>query len=187
MKDELVDLYAKMKNAHQELYLDLIALRKTIRKPKKIEDLADSAYTLRKCFELANDLRKEFDGAKTLAERTACLLAVSTDHFDTIRGELTTATPMCKQAAQIPSRSKNREEYNQFCEAMSIPLELAEQDVVRIHWPGVVEHLTRLQSNGERLPEGIDPNKTYPVYSLRCQPAAGVDIDELAGHERTIE
>lgn len=187
MRDEALSLYARMKQLHEDFYKELLTLRAQTKNPRSLEEIADTVFILKKTHELSNDLRKELDGATKLFEKLACLLVTQLNHFDTIRGELTSATPKCKMAVNFPSISKDPEAYYDFCAALGIDRELASKEVFRLHWPGVSDYLSDLQAKGEKLPEGIDPDKTYPIYSLVCQPARGVSIDEKAGLETRKE
>ena len=36
---------------------------------------------------------------------------------------------------------------------------------MRMHWPSMVEHLSALAEEGKPFPPGVDPDKTYPIYS----------------------
>jgi hypothetical protein len=59
-------------------------------------------------------------------------------------------------------------------EHLGIPEHMAAGDVVRPHWPGLKEYLTKLAQQGLPLPPGIDPQKTYSEYTLEVRKKKGV-------------
>lgn len=178
-----LDVYRKSSAIHSEMYVMLSKLRDYAQSPQTIEDLTDVTYLLKKSHDLIHDLKKELDGAKTLLERTTCLIAITREQVDKIRTDIVTGSPHLTMGANAPSMKKDPEKFFEFCEAIGVSREVAASDVFRLHWPGMKEYLTELQAKGEPLPAGIDPDKTYPVYTLRCLPARGVDLDEYAGQQ----
>ena len=133
-----------------------------------LETIADIHLILREMSTLANDLRKETDGARDFLGRIACLLylreSLNEGSGDPIRGELAIATPDIKQVATLPKRGTD--EHAQLCHFLGINHEAVKSGVVHIHWPAVVELLTETARLGKPLPPGIDPKKTYSWYRL---------------------
>ena len=103
---------------------------------------------------------------ESLAARLTCLKATE-EEVVKVKGTYATASTELKMSANLPSRSKNPEEYVALCEFLGIPSDLNELDLIRVHWPGFTELYTRLSKEGKPTPPGIDIAKTHAIYSLR--------------------
>jgi hypothetical protein len=63
--------------------------------------------------------------------------------------------------------------------AAGAPPELVAADVLRPHWPHLVEWLSRRASEGLPPPPGIDPAQTYSLWNLRnLRARKGVNVLE---------
>jgi hypothetical protein len=162
---------------HAEIYRELSQLKEQSLKCGDMQELADRAYALRDMHKYVDDLRKELDQTKSVCERIACLLWAKDSEGDPIRTDHCTASPKIKYMASLPSRTRDPEAYANLMGHLGIPDGLLPEDVVRPHWPGFVNYMTRLAEEGLPLPEGIDVDKTYPVYSLTIRGKKGVNED----------
>lgn len=175
--------YRRAKSSHADLYRHLIYVRDNL-KDLTQEDLVDIALVLRSISALADDIRKECNGIKELVERVVCLRWVQATLNDpgapdAIRGELATGTPDVRQMASLPRPNSDPEGYEKLMRSIGA-ITAARKDLVRPHWPGLTEWITRLAKKGKQLPKGIDPNKTYPLYRLfPLRRKKGIDIDEI--------
>lgn len=148
-----------------------------------IDELADAAFAMREIYNYLDDLRKEVKANKELCERMTCLLWARTSTGDPVRTPFVTATPCIKMTASIPKRSTNLEAWEALMRFLKIPEELWSEEVVRPHWPSFVEYTSKLLEQGKPLPDGIDPNKTYPVYSLTLRGKIDVDHGYESGRD----
>ena len=174
MHRSLKNLYLKAKQNHELLYTELKTLRTQVEKCNDMKELADTVYALRECYKLTDDARKLIDNIKGLAERLACIIWIKTSEGDKIETDYCIGTPKVKQITSVPKRGT--EDYALLMDFLEIPD--TGEEVVRFHWPGLTEHLTRLAEEGKPLPPGIDPSKTYAGYSLSVrtnQSKKGID------------
>lgn len=169
MKKTAIDLYTLTKSTHARIYL----LAKTLHQDAiegrcDMEELADLTYALREVFNYIDDMRKEISKTKQACERIACVLWSHKSDGDPIRTPYCTGTPKVKMMASLPNKRREPEKYAALMTHLGIDPSLwkGENDAVRVHWPGFVEHMTALAEKGLPLPAGIDVDKTYPVYSL---------------------
>lgn len=172
-----------MKEIDQQLYVDMMKmysglmahherLVKEIHETGDAAELADQLLVIDKVTKLLDDVEKKMRGTRDLAERLLCILWVKDGDAEPIRTEYVTASPKVRMAAQIPK--KGTPEYESLVTHLGIRKDIADGDVVRPHWPGVVEYLTDRLTRGLPLPEGIDPTKTYAVYSVALRPKKGI-------------
>ena len=155
--------------AAQDIHLDIYTKIEAVcgnLKNKSKEELVDVGWAAKKASECFDDLRKELNKLESLAARLTCLKATE-EEVVKVKGTYATASTELKMSANLPSRSKNPEEYVALCEFLGIPSDLNELDLIRVHWPGFTELYTRLSKEGKPTPPGIDIAKTHAIYSLR--------------------
>lgn len=145
-----------------------------------MHEQADYAYAFREIYRLADDLRKEAQLNKDLSEKIACLLWVKDGTGESIRTEHCTCTPKVRMSAKIPKKSHDPEDYANLMRFLQIPesvWNIPDEDfeVVRIHWPGFIEYVSKLLEEGKPLPPGVDPEKSHPLYSLTILGRSPVD------------
>jgi hypothetical protein len=146
-----------------------------------IEERANVAYACNQAEKFASDTRKMIAATEEICEKLVCL-AWAQDINNTgepVRTEYVTATPDVKPCAKVPKFDKEPDKYAALMRWLGIDpvlwdcgevlTENGQQDteVVRVHWPGFQALVGRLASAGYPLPDGIDPNATYMLYSLR--------------------
>jgi len=150
-------------------------LRDGINTMVDLEDLADTAYALREIMRLFDDAEGECNAIYELVVRVACMLWAHGDNDGPIRTKHVTASPDIKMMTAIPKASKDPEAYAEFMKALNIPEHLWARDVVRPHWPGMLDFVSEKIASGEPLPGGLDPTKTYPIYKMGLRGKKGVD------------
>lgn len=186
MWKKLVREYRWLKASHADLYAKLIEARDSAAKFSQ-EELVDIAFILRSTAILAEDIRKECNAIREMMEKVACLKWM-TDNMNnpdsgkptSIRGILASGTPDLRQMASLPRPNTDPKGYESLMKSIGA-ITAARKDLVRPHWPGLTEWITKLAKKGKPLPAGLDPNKTYPLYRLsplRRRP--NVDIDEIS-------
>lgn len=137
-----------------------------------LEELADMAFALKKISEIFDEIEKKTRNTYELAERLLCMMWAQNGDSDPIRTPYCTITPRIRMAAQIPK--KGTPEYAELMKALGINEELQTSDAVRPHWPGLVDFVTELLTQGRPLPAGVDPHKTYPVYGVTIRQRKGI-------------
>jgi hypothetical protein len=164
---------------HAETQLALKAATEEETYRGHLEELADLVYALRKLEEMFDDSRKQAKRAKELMEKIACLVWMKRADFEPIRTDYVTASPNIRQICSAPTRKKDPEGFKNLMDHMGIPEDVwnRPEELVRPHFPGFAAWISELAENGLPLPKGIDPDKTWPVYSLRLKPKKGVNED----------
>lgn len=177
MYDPAKSLFTKSRKAHKEIYEELVRIKVFIKQCGRMEEQADVAYAANEAFKLLDDLRKEAQVIRELAEKIGTALWVKVSNGDPIRTDYVTATPRVKMTATLPKKSKDPVAYATFMRFLKIPEDIADAEVVRPHWPAVVELLSKLMEEGKPLPPGIDPDKMYPVYKMTLRGKAAPDAE----------
>lgn len=180
MKPEVLDLHRRMLSAYQEIY-DLLATvaQDTKENERRKTELADTAFAMREIATLADQVRKRAAAIQDIAENIACALAIRDQDDEPIRTEFVVASPHIKQAARVPN-ARDPERYRLFMSHLGVPEELwnrvttnddveDKKEIVRLHWPGVLQYLSEAAERGEPVPPGMKSDLTYPVYSLRMR------------------
>jgi len=176
----LVELYDETRKLHMELYGELGDIRDVAKVGKfDLKEMIDRIYVMRETARVLDDLRKEATGISQVLEKIACLLWVQQNQNnpkpEPIRTALCTGTPDVGMQAKVPKKKTDPEAYAKLMKFLGVPDELAEKEIVRTHWPSMVEYLTSLASQGRPLPDGIAPTDTYPVYSIKVLMRMGLD------------
>ena len=178
MIEEFIKDYVKLKDLHAESYEKIIHFRQKMSSFSK-EDLVDFAFVLREMGKLADDIRKECVLAKDTAERLVCLIWITNnDEAELIvRGKYGSGTPNIRLMSSLPKQSTSPKEYNALMTYLGI--KVSDNELVRPHWPAMTEHITALARAGKPLPPGIDPKKTYSLYSLSpLRKRPGIELGE---------
>jgi len=162
-----------LKKQHATLYTALSRMRDKANVAGLTQsDRVDVAYVLKEAAKLLDDLRKEANHSRELIENVACAVfvqehAASLDPPSNIKGQFVTGTPDVKEAASLPRKSVDPDRYYAMMKALGVEDSALEADVVRPHWPTIVDLLTKRAEAGLQPIAGIDPSSTYPVYSIR--------------------
>jgi len=179
MRRDDVDLYRSIREFHAKTYASLQTAREQIGKCNDLEELTDRVYALREAYKYADDVRKELRNTKELAERIACLIWAKMTDGGPVKTDFCTGVANVKIMASLPK--KGTASHEALLKHFGISKEHAE--TVQFHWPSMVEYLTHLTSEGRPLPAGVDPDRTYPVYTLTVRARKGVDEDTPKNHK----
>jgi len=166
------------RDAHGDAYGNVHQLAEQLPTMSSQGELADTALAMREAARYFKDALKEVEKIRELAERLACLLWLKDAVGDPIHTDHVSATPQVKTMASVPKRSTQPEQHAALMQWLGVPDHLWAADgpeVVRVHWPSFVELLTTNAEQGKPLPDGIDPDKTYPRYSLTMRRKKDVD------------
>lgn len=169
MIEKVKALYEVVTKAHRIAYSRLQNMKAAYIGCTDMRELADFAYAFREMSKFCADLAAEFKRAQELCEKLACLIWIKTSDGRNIKTPYCTATPRLKTTAAIPKKKHDPERYQALMEFLKVPKELwnGENEIVRVHWPSFIEYTTALEEQGERMPPGLDTDKTYTVYTLR--------------------
>lgn len=160
--DKTIDVYHRAQKLHRLVVENLFRLRETINE-MTVEEMVDVALGLRETARLLNDGRKECDDCLKTFEQAVCLLwvhkSLTNNSEDPVRGEYAIGTPRVKLMMHMPKR--DTEEYSTLLASMGVP----ESDLVRPHWPSMVDHVSTLLSEGKQPPPGMS-GETYDLYTV---------------------
>ena len=179
MNDRVKELFKLVDKAHDEIFTEMIKLEDELPETD-IYEATDWVYAFREMADKLRTIRVKADVMKINCQNLACALyVVQGPNSPIIRdGNIKTGhctgTPDLKQGAHIPKLKKDPEGYYAVMDYLGIPKGIVEKDLVRPHWPSVVDHLSELASLGKPMPPGIDPTKTYPVYDMVVRRKKGV-------------
>lgn len=143
-------------------------------------ELGDMALVLKKTLDKINDARSEINKALALIEPLACAMWVQEGSGTTIRGELSSCTPRSGVAPPSIKRKDNPELFDEVMQYFGFSKEAAENELARLHWPNVEEHMRKLNEAGKPLPKCLKGLNLQNTWSLTCRQASGVNLDELA-------
>ena len=176
----LIRRYQETKAQYLECYAEISALRDNLKESAfNTNDMVDIIYVMREISKLLNDLRKEVDGVQHQFENVGCLISIQRGDLEPIRTSLATGSPDLKMAAKIPSQTKDPENFSKLMDYLGVAKEAVEDKCVKPHWPGLVERISNETAMGKPLPPGIDPNSSYPVYSMRIRAKQNLDQIEV--------
>lgn len=178
---KLVEMYKTMRAAHRQMVEIDALMEREITSSISKEDDADSAYALREIAKFADDTRKRCEKLKRLAEKMAVMISLTEGSADSIRTDHCTASIKMRTVVTVPNRNRNPAEYVKLMEWLGVPEHFWKgrpEPIVETYWPGLIEYLCEQLADGKPLPPGIDPNKTYPEYSLVCTKRKGVAEDD---------
>lgn len=181
MRQSAKDMHRKVREAHAAAHEAIVRMTSEVKDCLDIKELADFAYATQDAWKLADDTRKQLNILHELVEKIAGVLWATTSmDGEPIRTEYCTATPNPKPIATIPKRSTDPEAYKTLMLHLGVPEALLNTDnedkeVIRPHWPGFVDYLTRELAAGRPLPPGIHPDKTYMKYNLSIRAKKGVE------------
>lgn len=179
MREDMVAVYQRLRNVHAEVYATVSQVREQMKQVCDIDEHADVVYACHETMKYLDDIRTEINKLNDQCEKIACAIWVREGTGETIRTSFCTVSPEVKIMASIPRKKTDPDSYNAFMRSLGVSDDVLRQpeDVVRPHWPGLVEYVSRLAAAGKPLPPGVDPDKTYPVYTLHIR-AKRKGVDE---------
>ena len=170
----LIKRYQAIHKLHNETYAVFLEAKKLLAGGSTAEDLSDVAFVLKEIETVVTDLRKETTSLKETFEK-ACAIVWSTGmDGGPIRGELATGTPRLGEMASLPNIKKDPEKFKALMDFLGCPEYV--QRYMTPHWPTLTAMLTDRAIEGMKLPPGIDPNSTYPVYKLVTRRKKDVEL-----------
>jgi hypothetical protein len=180
---ELLLAYRDLNRLYLKTYKLLCTLRDELKDQQyTLEDVVSLLYVMRSVSKYANDLRKEADGIGSMFENVCCVLWMAQhqnapEQADPIRTALATGTPRINMGVKLPKQSDDPEAFKALMSYFGVSESAVNAQAVKLHWPGICEHLTQLAEDGKPLPPGISADRTYPTYGVTIR--ANQDLDEL--------
>jgi len=180
MLDEARKLYQSVSTNHRNAYIMATAIEKLA--PKLAGDLdeaADMTYALAECFDLAEDTLKIVRALRKNIDKLFCAMAVQGGNIGSVTTEHCEATPKLKMSVSPPTRNNNPEAFVAMMKELGIPENLLgsedKPEIVRPHFPGLVEYATDRLAEGLPLPGALnDVTKQFPTYSVKHNKRKGV-------------
>jgi hypothetical protein len=163
----ILKMYTDWRELHEALLINCVTAN------TELEDLADTAHALKRCQEMTDEIKKSVSHSFELTSKVICAKwAQENTDGEPIRTAHCTCTPRIRFAAVLPK--KGDDDYKVLMNHLGINETMVETDAVRPHWPGFTDYVTELLSQGKPTPPGIDPTKTYPVYSVTILKKKGI-------------
>src|SRR3972149_10339725 len=165
MDCKLRKLFKSAKLLHGSMYNEMRTIMQEAVEESSIEKLAEIAFIFRKTSALIDDLRKQINKAEAILEIAVCKKWVTQTEPSEIKTDYISVTPKLKIQTTLPSAKTNPEDHEKLLRALNIPEHC--WPLIRLHWPAMCEYLTELAEQGKPFPDGLDPRKTTPQYSLK--------------------
>lgn len=170
MKKELLSAYKSIQQLHQALYMSVAEVRSQITNNVELTEVADSALLLRKSAELLHDSKVELDKLTGIMSNTAALVAAAKmEHVP--NGEFANAHFRTKFAANLPSYKTQPELYEKVCNELDVPY----NEMARLHYPTVRDHITGIIEKGGLLPPALSTLKQTEEVKLVAVETGDVD------------
>ncbi len=177
MLPEAVGLYKEIKESHESMFLAIKRLREVASRTKDVKELADMVCSVHHCQQFIDDIRKDLNGFEELIEKVCCAMWLQDPNkSENIKTYHCTATPHVKMMAALPTRKRDPDRYYALMESLGIKRELWQtpdnedtRPPIGIDWLGMVDYISDLAAQGKPLPDGIEPGKMYPVYTLKIR------------------
>ena len=181
MLDEAKKLYQSVSTNHRNAYIMSEAIEKLA--PKLAGDMietADMTYALQECFDLAEDTLKTLRALRKSIDKLFCAMTVQGGVVGKVNTEYCEAQPKVKMSVSPPTSNNNREAFVELMTELGVPESLLgngddKAEIVRPHFPGMIDFVTDKLANGEPLPKALsDVQRQFPVYSVKIQSRKGV-------------
>ena len=163
-------LYIECKKLHKKVYEQLLILQKDLGTCTEEVELADAAFSMKECTDLLNDVRKQIDKTSKIAKGKACFIwtqnQLEDPNDEPIRTSYCTATPEVKMYIPFPTK-KDKDGWKEFMEYLGVPDAVADSELVRPHYPSMLEHTTKCLAESKPLPPGMNEGKKIALHDLK--------------------
>ena len=179
MQSTAKDLFAKAKEAHSLVYFALRELQHAIEQCNNLKELCDYDFAVDQSHEFIEDAKRELWKLREEINAKICMLWLDIARNDpvnakrSIHTDYVTATPDIGQSPNIPSAKTEPEAYKALMDFIGIDVskwgktEKGElNEVVKLHWPGLVRIVSENLSAGKPCPPGVDISKLKPVFKV---------------------
>lgn len=190
MNSRAAELFARVRDTHELAVIVCKELRDRAnrtetksRLPDEVmEDMTNIAYAMDKCDKFLKETDKLCRQLGELHEKIVCALWSAMAELDmterSVKTEYVTAVPNVRMLATIPREESEPVKYAAMMDDLGVPRHLwqgLDHAVVKPYWPGLIGLFSRLSAEGRPLPRGVDPEKTYPSYTLHFRGKKGPD------------
>ncbi len=169
MKKEASENYRALTELQKAIYDFSVRCNEDLPKNIRIADIVDIAFAMKKCSELADDMRKCCNAVVQHFSRLICLASgeLSVTKVVPIRSEHVTATPQVKMMRGLPSKRKEPEEWANLLKYFGVSQELLDTGIVKESYNGMIDFITKQLGEGKNLPPELQNRKEYAIYSCR--------------------
>lgn len=184
MQERAKELYRKTFNYFMDVYQEIQNYRADAKRLNSIEDQADLAYVVREIEKLLDDVRKEIGKLERQSHMlTSVLYLKSPDSVEIatslnstlwIETEYCKAKPTIQKSPIIPKLKNEPAEYIKMMAYFGVGPDIAELDIVRVHWPNLKIHINDLLKVGKPTPPGINPEAMFTDYTLQIRKKKGI-------------
>ncbi len=169
------------KKAHEALFAGVMRQRTSLADdPVQQEALVDMVMIAKETAKLLKDMQVEWDALTQTMEKVICMRWVQDSlangaKGEPIRGDLAVGSPTVKSMVSLPKRGST--EYIKMMHYLGIYGRSLRKDLVRAHWPGLVEHVSELMARGKEVPGcgGRTPYQLFRVAVRQAKKDAGVE------------
>lgn len=205
MLDDSKTMFKSVSANHHNVYVVTEKLKESVQElavHNNINELADIAMALNESYKLLDDSRKTVKALKEKLDMLVCALWSKTPdaaQATRIATDYCYVHPKVDVVVQVPHRGTKPEAFERFMKAFNIPeelykfrqteengavvhdsdgneiIDLETPELVRLHYPGIVEWVKRELAAGKPLPPEIEElGNKFNVYSLKIIPRKGV-------------
>jgi len=168
MHTKIKEMYVAAKRLHHQLYQQFQEIEAQFNLSNLAEKV-DTVYGLQKTSQMLTDIRKQIDKLERKLGLQACVV-MEFEQVHRLKTEHCSAGMKIEQFVNLPhKREKDPEKFDELMAQLGVPAEIAQQEVVRFHWPAYKEWLSARQANGDPLPAGVDPDDVYAEYSVQTR------------------
>lgn len=179
LRDEGLSLLQTVTHLHTEIVTYVARVKKVLTENDP-GGLTDLCYLLRKTEDIVDGSRKELANAKDMTAATvgamhtvAAVKALQeglTPNKSVI-GRLAVGTPRSTVVANLPAKQSDDmvKLVSALMQDYPTAKDIVDADVLRIHWPSLVEILTKRQEEGLTPLPGIDPSTVKSRHTLVCR------------------
>lgn len=167
----LEDLYHQVCEFTRNMLIRKIQIETAVRAQRNLERFASVDTIVHKAEKQLEGLCKELRRLKELMDQNIVALQIGIQNSAAIKTEWGAVSTKVSMIAKVPKpdREDERDDWRLLVEHLvSLGADrLVEKDLIRIHWPGMVEYCTDLAAAAKPYPPGVDPSETTPRFSTR--------------------
>lgn len=134
----------------------------------------DAIGALKRAEDLMRDLKAELGKSIAQLEKVACALYMRSPAIgQPVRGEWFTGTPGASSRMRLPKQGTP--EHHELMQYLGV----ANDSLVKLHYPSIMSYLAGLEEAGKELPPHINPHESETDYTVRCVLHRDIDLDTI--------
>ncbi len=138
-----------------------------------VEDCVDAIYAIREAEELIDDVKKTYSSLSRKLQEAVHLILLSR-HKKSFSTDFCTGTRKSKVIYGLPTKRKEPKKFASLMAKLGIPEDLVDKEVIRPHWPGLVEYFQELNTQGLPQPEEVDTTKQSATLEITIRRKKGI-------------